>query len=279
VCLQALHQTLLEMLEAATQQDRGQEEAGEGSKGGASAWTDLQRAVGSRPRWAACVAAAARHPALHLAVRQVLHGWLADSGHPAVWRLLLLHLHAARAAQQGELAAEQRLPAQLAVLYPAGLAAAAAVLHTRAPCVEGLHQVLAHLQLYTQPAQQQPRGRAQRAQHAWRLLLDAPAWLSFCLQQLPLPALVELARRGGPCEAQGGAGAGAAPAARFVALLMWPGEPRRQQVLEDALALQLGDVDLPALRPWLEVLAVWREFLRGCPLLGDTSGDVLAADA
>lgn len=265
LCLQALHQTINEVLQAATRQEGSAEELGQ--EDGAAAWTNMRQLVGSRRRWAACLAAAARHPALHLAARQVLHRWLADSGHPAVWRLLLLHLHAARAVQAEQLAAQQRLPPQLAVLYPAGLAAAATLLHAGAPCDEGLDQVLAHLQLYVQPAQRPQRGRVQREQHVWRLLLDAPAWLAFCLQRLPLRALDELMEGGGACEARSAAGEGAASAARFVALLLLPGEPRRRRVLEDALALRLEDVDLAAMQPWLESLAAWQNFLRGCPLL------------
>ncbi|GAB4815768.1 hypothetical protein N2152v2_002814 [Parachlorella kessleri] len=43
----------------------------------------------------AAVSACAAHPALHLVARQALHAWLAESGNPAVWQLLVLLRHRA----------------------------------------------------------------------------------------------------------------------------------------------------------------------------------------
>ena len=119
--------------------------------------------------------------------------------------------------------------------------------------------------------QQQPLPPAsERQQQVWQLLLDAPAWLLFCLHRLPLQRLLELeaATDGLDCRTQPEAraaadrGAAQAAAAEYAALVLWPGEPRRRQVLVEALLLQLEDVDFAALRPWLEMLHSWQGLLQ-----------------
>ncbi|KAL4419848.1 hypothetical protein ABPG75_006946 [Micractinium tetrahymenae] len=294
---------------------------------------DLWAVLRQRPRWAATSAAAAAQPALHLAIRQTLHRWLAASGSPSVWRLLLLYLQAACGSSSGGQPgpvgqAPGQLPTHLAVLHPPSLAHAAALLLTEQPSEAGLERAVAALQAFLQhpPAseQWQQRGsqggqatdllamadrqcsladqlsaeqqllagqqveKLQRQEAVWRLQLDAPGWALFCLRRLPLQRLLQLAAaedglpaaelaEGGQPGWQGVASEAASPqagsvptsaaaAAAYVALLLWPGEHCSRQVLQEALCLQLQDVSLPALRPWLEMLHRWQHMLSGwCP--------------
>lgn len=281
--MQALQQALAEILQAA------------------SAAPPDQQLLRRHPHWAATAAAAARHPALHLVMRQTLHGWFAASGNPAVWLLLLLYV---RAAADGSGQSPQgELPAQLRALYPAALLPAAARLHGEQPSEAGLAEAVAQLQAFLAapatedeaPALEAARepataeegaAAAARHQHAWRLQLDAPAWLLFCLRQLPLQQLLgaaaaqELAaagphtaaplelgslgsdgEEGGPVAAPSGSAAASPAAAAYAAMALWPGERERQAVVREALQGQLGDVDLPALRPWLRTLQAWQRML------------------
>lgn len=266
-----------------------------------------------QPHWAATAAAAARHPALHLAMRQTLHGWLAASGSPVAWRLLLLLLRAAAGARGQQLERDGQLPAELRVLYPADLVPAAALLHTQPPSAAGLDQAVALLRAYiaaasgapsdsglplAQRQQQQQDGSdaqpvhawdhasceqqrqrlaagRQRQAQAWQLVLDAPAWVLFCLQQLPLQQLLEAGTAADDAGSMGPASPSPAPApaghrqagasaaaADFVGLLLWPGQARQWQVLREVLALELANVDLPAILPWLQS---WQRVLQGHP--------------
>ncbi len=320
---------------------------------------DVLHVVQQRPHWAASVAAAAAHPALHLAIRQTLHRWLAASGNPLVWRLLLLYLQAGRdgaswrAASSRGAAAQQaggftrqqgqpgvgqpqvQLPPRLAVLHPPALAPMAALLLTEAPTEAGLERAVAGLQAFLQqpleeedaevaqqvgqggtqtadlpggaPSQQAgllgrllaeqqqlaARQRATRQRHeaVWRLQLDAPEWALFCLRCLPLQQLLQMAatQEGTPAAASPGVGAegqrigfraaciasrpnmegSLASAAAYISLLAWPGEQRCRQVLQEALCLQLQDVSLPAVRPWLDTLLRWQGMLASWCSLAD----------
>ena len=259
----------------------------------------MQHLLARHPHWAATSAAAAAHPALHLAMRHTLHAWLAASGTPAVWSLLLHFLQAAldsTAAQQrqhgGGLLPGQ-LPAQLRLLYPPGLVGAAAALLTQQPSEAGVEGAVAHLQLYLQgPAgseaaalaaqQQQACGleplpdAAARCQAVWQLQLDAAACALFCLRRLPLRRLLQMAAAhgsdsdedaaaGAVVRGDGAGDAATAPvpaAAEYIALLLWPGEPRRQQALASALQGQLAGVSLAALQPCLEQLQGWQHLLQ-----------------
>lgn len=355
--LQALQQALAEVLQAATQQPAAgqqqgagpqrQQAARDGAPGGGSGWlADTQQLLESKPHWAATTAAMAQHPALHLLARQTLHSWLAASGNPTVWRLLL---HFVQAAMSGSSAAQLRqqqgqLPLPLRVLYPAGLAGAAALLHTQPPSEAGLRAAVELLQRFLSGEASQGAGpsqaageptagataaaqppalaavaaaaahhsladdptawalaAAERRQQVWQLQLDCPSWLLFCLRQLPLEQLLQLAaqqageegrsggRAAGPATPLGAAAeraqhvkpppgsqgiqqltqqppaasmAAASPAAaRYAALALWPGEPLNQAVLQEALQLQLADVDLGAVRPWLQALHGWQAML------------------
>lgn len=293
-----------------------------------------------------------QHPALHLLSRQTLHSWLLASGNPTAWRLLLHFMQAACSSSGGgaQLLLNGQLPVQLRVLYPPGLAAAAALLHTQPPSETGLCTVVGMLQRFLAgepseaagtagaavepaaaeraatgavvavelPAVAEPSAMqhclasdpaawaaaaAQRRQQVWQLQLDAPSWLLFCLRQLPLQQLLDLAaqevgegggpgsRAAGPATPPGAAversqhnqhrpgsqgpeggqpsaqqqpplHAAASPAAaRYAALALWHAEPLSQAVLEEALQLQLGDIDLEAVWPWLQALHGWQEML------------------
>lgn len=341
--MQALQQALAEVLQAATQQQaaRTKQHAAVSSDGGGSGWlADPQQLLDSRPHWAATAAAAARHPALHLLARRTLHNWLAGSGNPAAWRLLLHLMQAARSSEGvAQLLRRGQLPVALQVLYPRGLAAAASLLHTQQPTDTRLGEAVALLQRFLGDASEaadaaaQPAGTgskaaaataaaegclpsadvaaaaavaAKRRQQVWQLQLDAPGWLLFCLHQLPLEQLLQLAGQSGsgasgaagpttpPAEAAEqppsrlpgsqdmppsqealplSAGAAASPAAaRYAALALWPGQPLFQRVLEEALQLQLGDVDLAAVRPWLEALRGWRPLLAAAEAAAATGG-------
>lgn len=311
--LQALQQALAEILEAATAQPQeGTQRAGEEQRGGDSRPTQACLAapellLARQAHWAATAAAAARHPALHLLVRRTLHAWFAASGNSAAWRLLLHYVHAARSAH-APLLRQGHLPADLRLLYPPGLRGVAALLHTQRPSDAGLTQAVAQLHSYVDGSAaaaaaaaegaaaaaaspwEQAAATAERQQQAWQLLLDAPAWLLFCLLQLPLQQLLALAvqqaqqpRQPGspamppspaagdhplPEQIQGEAlplssrDAASPAAAQYAALVLWAGEPGCQQVLREALQLQLGDVDLAALRPWLQMLRRWQPLLQ-----------------
>ena len=302
--VQALQQTLAEILQAATAQQSERLPPPTGSS--------LKQLLEQQPHWAATAAAAAAHPALHLAIRQTLHHWLAASGNPAVWRLLLLYFNAVRSGHCGQQQPldQHLLPLQLRLLYPAALAGVAALLHTEQPSSAGLDRAVARLQRFLSPPASQPAEDGSQAwqhlqqhstaagaaaaagpphaeQHVGQMLLDAPAWLLFCLQQLPLQQLLQLAAaeaaETGPSGAVGGSApaaaaaaagqepavsAGAAPAAaaaaaaEYAALLMWPGYPRRRRVLAEALQLDLADVDLAAVQPWLITLVSWQQMLQ-----------------
>ena len=325
--MQALQQALAEVLQAATHQQaaRAKQQAAAGSGGGNDGWlADPQQLLDSQPHWAATAAAVAYHPALHLLARRTLHSWLTASGNPAAWHLVL---HLMQAARSCEGAAQQllrgQLPVALQVLYPPGLAAVAALLHTQQPTDTRLGEAVTLLEQFleggseaSQPALTAAHAAtvaaaaglpppadlavaaaaaAERRQQVWQLQLDAPGWLLFCLNQLPLDQLLELAGQGsggasgaaGPATRPAAAAAqppssrlgsqdlppsqeavplspGAAAslaAARYAALALWPLQPLLQRVLEEALQLQLGDVDLAATRPWLEALHSWRPLL------------------
>ena len=260
--------------------------------------------LAQQPHWAATAAAAAAHPALHLAIRQTLHEWLAASGNPAVWRLLLLYMQAARGTHQQGVQQQQQhgaqrmlqqgqgqLPRQLRLLYPAVLAGVTEMLLMERPSEAGLQRAVDELHAYMcgspppataaaaaavagmrpAPAEQLQPSASERPQQVWHLLLDAPPWMLFCLQRLPLQRLLELAAAAEeagfdgstqPGEAAADGGAAQAAAAEYAALLLWPGEPRRRQAVVEALLLQLGDVDLPAMRPWLEMMQAWQRLLQ-----------------
>lgn len=301
--LQAFQQTIAEILQAAVAQQQQQQQhevarqelgsqvADADGSGSGGQLAQLQQLLQQHSHWHATPAAVARHPALHLVARQALHEWLAASGNPAAWRLLLLYMHAARNAWQAELQQGQ-LPAEIRVLYPAALAGVAALLHMQPPSEAGLAAAVADLDTFLQL--QQPAGgaageaqplsavasaaaTAQRQQQAWQLQLDAPGWLLFALKQLPVHYLLNLAAAASgsmATGADGGSDAAGSPtgsqpqataspaAAAYAAMALWPGEPRRQQVLREALLLQLEDIDLPAVRLWLEQLHSWQGMLR-----------------
>ena len=259
----------------------------------------------------------AQHPALHLLVRQTLHSWLAASGNPAAWRLLLHFVRGVRSSSDAaQLLQRGQLPVHLRVLYPPGLAAAAAMLHTQPPSEAGLCEAVRLLQRFLAAEPSDGAGLAaateppapaaatatehacacdpaawaaaagERRQQVWQLQLDAPGWLLFCLRQLPLQQLLDLAAQqageaggpgslaAGPATPPGAAGgnsseqqqpvlcgAASPAAARYAALTLWHGEPLHQAVLEEALQPQLGDVDLAAVGPWLQTLHSWQAML------------------
>lgn len=303
--MQALQQVLAEVLQAAVEQQQKQQQRARrqavsqgacGDAGEASGeCARLQALLGQQPHWAAVPEAVARHPALHLVARQALHEWLAASGNPEAWRLLLLLLRAARCGgTQQPAQAQGQLPAGLAALYSAGLAGAAALLHAEQPTEAGLQAAVAQLQAFLAPPAEQAlasaldasAAAAQRQQQAWQLQLDAPAWLLACLRRLPLQHLLSLAEAGGA--AAGGTAAaaeaatGSPAAAAYAALALWPGEPRRQGVLREALQLELSDVDLPSLRPWLLALHSWQALLADAAAVvdcGEAAATPAASDA
>lgn len=353
--LQALQQALAEILQAATQQlaaghqqgagPQRQQAARDGAPAGESVWlADMQQLLESKPHWAATTATMAQHAALHLLARQTLHSWLAASGNPTAWRLLLHFVQAAMSHSSAAHLWQQQgqLPLPLRVLYPAGLAGAAALLHTQPPSEAGLREAVELLQRFLSGEASSGAGTAQavgeptagaaaaaqspalaavgamhhsladepaawalaaaeRRQQVWQLQLDCPSWLLFCLRQLPLEQLLQLAaqqagedgrsgsRAAGPATPLGAAAeraqhvkpppgsqgiqqltqqlpaasmAAASPAAaRYAALALWPGEPLNQAVLQEVLQLQLADVDLGAVRPWLQALHGWQAML------------------
>lgn len=344
--LQALQQALAEILQAAAQQPASGQQQAIGTKrqqpaeGGAPASSGtLQPLLDSKPHWAATAAAVAQHPALHLLVRRTLHSWLAASGNPAAWRLLLHFVQAVRSSSSDAAQVLQRgqLPVHLRVLYPPALAAAAALLHTQPPSEAGLCEAAGLLQRFlgaepsdgagSAAAAEPPApaagtatehacardptswasAAADRRQQVWQLQLDAPGWLLFCLRQLPLQQLLDLAvqqsgeaggpgsRAAGPATPPGAAsgngsqqqrpvlcGAASPAAARYAAFALWHGEPLHQAVLEEALQLQLGDVDLAAVRPWLQTLHGWQAMLAAegwAEVADDVSGTGAAAAA
>lgn len=364
--LQALQQTLAEVLQESSalvpaempSMESGARQPGQRQQQGREQPArDVASVLQQQPRWAATAGAAAEHPALHLAIRQTLHSWLAASGNPAVWRLLLLYLQAAcgragccsadglagpagptgsraQHAQRGPGCLPHRqLPAHLAVLHPPALAHVASLLLLEPPSEAALERGVAGLQAFLQQpstgdeqgqhgmncgplpaglpgsaeqqgclAQRQLAQRqrladerlaaARRQEAAWQLQLDAPGWALYCLRRVPLLRLLTLVEETelmSVAASQGGAGEGAgcprpagpaahvcdegatasegtsaaAAAAAYISLLAWPGEPHRRRVLRDALCLQLGDVDLPAVRPWLDMLLRWQRMLEG----------------
>ena len=272
--LQALHETLAEILQAASEEQQQQAQQAQ----------QHDVVLARQAHWAATVPALAQHPALHLAARQALHSWLAASGAPSVWRLLLLYLRAVR-----RLCAQQlrggSLPPELSLLYPVHLAGCAALLHCQRPTGAGLQRLVSQLQLAvacgssSSSVEHQQQEAAE--QQVWQLQLDSPDWLLFALRQLPLQQLLDLAAADAadankegyhgssavqqaalpPDNSEGSVVATAAAAAEYAALLLWPGQPRRRAVLLEALFLQLGDVDLSMVQPWIQTLLSWQSLL------------------
>eukprot|EP00887_Chlorella_sp_A99_P000119 scaffold16.g119.t1 len=246
----------------------------EGAAGaGAQRTPPLARLLEQRPHWAALPRAAAERPALHLAARRALHGWLAASGSMTAWDLLALLVGAVRSACQrrleqgrlsplGSAAGAGPLPAELRLLYPPSLWPLAAVLHAEAeaPFPPGLLRASAALRRAAQaagaaPAQQpvgMPAGRPGvqwlARQQLWELILDCPKWLSLAMDVVGLDSLLaassgstgtaDVGPSPGAERAQrGGAdGEAAAAAAQLLAWAVWPHAPACRRALSAALA-------------------------------------------
>ena len=273
----ALHQTLAELLQAATGGGPGQ---------------SLEGLLPQQPHWAALLPAVCRQPVLHLAARQALHEWLAASGSLAAWDLLALLVQRVKGASRQELLQGGPLPPELRVLYCPTLWPLAALLHCEAPSPGGLVRVSG---LLHQAAVQ--RGQAGCVEggwaccrEIWQLLLDCPAWLCLavqcsrveaalarcCRKDSPGAIGLEAPQGGGPptaAAAEGGEGsaeAAAAPptgtaevaAAQLLAWAMWPHGPAQRHALVAVLAGEQGggaqgDVVPGQVAPWLEQLWRW----------------------